>query len=189
MKEQGSCDKRLELIYKYFSHHIRTNTSVVVAMLDVIKEGLSDDSMMDMIMESGYLLDVFDRGMSISFNHILGKEEENFQEEIDLKLFTELFATNALPKDGSCNISITIPEGCFINCNGYTFKSIYQILLHEAALSTEKEMSVSFQNNSVSIKPDKGFNDINPIYFIFAEVLQKSGIQTELDKAVITLRF
>jgi len=189
MRASDSCDRRLELSYKYFSHHLRTNTSVVVAMLDVIKEGLSDDSMMEMIMESGYLLDVFDRGMSITFNHILGKKESSEREDIDLNLLIDLFLKNAVPKDGSCELLFEIPKNCIINCDGYSFKSIFQIFLHEAVLASNINVTVTFSGNELAIIPDKGFNEINPIFSIFKEIFQKNGVETVLDISFIKLRF
>jgi len=189
MNAPDTPEKRLELVYKYFSHHMRTNTAVIVAMLEAINEGLSDESMNQMIMESGYLLDIFDRGMSVCFNHIFNKEESSDPEGVDLLTLVNLFVNNGVTKDGSCNAEISIPENLKIQCEPYSFKSLIQIFLHEAALVTQNSFRVRFKGNQLDIEPDKGFYENPPVFAIFKEVLARQGIATEYSKISITLRF
>lgn len=189
MHTAENSNKRVEIVHRYFSHHIRTNTAVIVAMLEAINEGLSDESMTQMIMESGYLLDLFDRGMSVCFNHILGKEESSQPEDIDLKLLVNLFIENAVPKDGSCNTESNIPENLKVHCEPFAFKSLLQILMHEGALAAQGKLSVLYADNTISIKPDGGFYENPPAFAIFKEVLAKQGIYTKYDKTSIELRF
>ncbi|ADD69457.1 hypothetical protein Dacet_2703 [Denitrovibrio acetiphilus DSM 12809] len=189
MNSTESPEKKLETVYKYFSHHIRTNTAVIVAMLEAINEGLTDESMTQMIMESGYLLDIFDRGMSVSFNHIFGKAESSEYEDVDLATLINLFITNAVPKDGSCEAVSSVPDGVKIRCEPYSFKNIIQIYLHEATLAANEGFSVTFIKNELSISPDKGFYDNPSVFAIFEDVLAKHNIETKYDKSSIKLRF
>lgn len=189
MDTAGGSDKRLETVYKYFSHHMRTNIAVVVAMLEAMSEGLSDESMTEMVMESGYLLDIFDRGMSVSFNHIFGKSESSEPEFLELALLVGLFVSNAVTKDGSCNVELTIPENIKVRCEPYSFKSIVQIFLHEAALNAKSGFVVIFEDNTLTIAPDKGFYDNPPVFEIFSELMKKQGITAQYDKISIKLRF
>ena len=75
----------LSVVREYFSHNLRTSTAMVVATVSLFKFGLSDDSdsMADMIVESAYFLDVYDKGMEILFNYILGKPIRNDKETFD----------------------------------------------------------------------------------------------------------
>jgi len=189
MNAPESPEKRIEIIYKYFSHHIRTNTAVIVAMLEVINEGMSDESMTEMVMESGCLLDLFDRGMGVCFNHLFGKEEKSQPEDIELHMLVELFVNNAVTKDGSCNVDIDIPADLTVRCEPYSFKSLVQIFLHESALAAVSGFRVSFKDNQLEISPDEGYYDNPPAFAVFKELLGKQGIVTEYDKKFIKLRF
>jgi len=189
MNTAENSNKLVETVHRYFSHHIRTNTAVIVAMLEAINEGLTDESMSQMIMESGYLLDIFDRGMSVCFNHIFGKRESSEPEDVELKMLVDLFILNAVPKDGSCNTDTDIPENLKVHCEPYAFKNLLQIFLHEAVLAAQGSFSVRFADNTISIKPDGGFYENPEIFAIFKEVLASQGILTDYDKISIQLRF
>ena len=182
-------DKRIETVYRYFSHHIRTNTAVIVAMLEAINEGLSDESMSEMIMESGYLLDIFDRGMSVSFNHIFGKEEKSVPEPIELLFLINLFVNSAVTKDGSCTANINIPEKLAVICEPYSFKSLLQIFLHETVLACSREFTVSYSESILEMLPDKEFYENPPAFAVFKEIFSRQGITVEYDKKSIRLRF
>lgn len=173
---ENSEKKRLELVYKYFSHHMRTNTAVIVAMLEAINEGLSDESMTEMIMESGYLLDIFDRGMSVCFNHIFDKSESSDTEQVDLHMLIKLFVDNGVTKDINGNVTIDLPESTMISCEPYAFKSLIQIFLHEAALVSKEKFSVVFDKNTLTISPDTKFYENPPVFSIMKEILKKNKI-------------
>lgn len=188
MPSNAGLEHRLDTTYRYFSHHIRTCTSVVVAMLDAVAEGLTDDSMTAMIMESGYLLDIYDRGMSVCFNHILGKPHEIVLEKVDVRHLIELYENNAVSAESHAVLDCDISEMA-VMCDGYSFKSFFQILLQEGLASAKKSLKISREGNEIKILPDKGYNEIQPIFNIFAEVFQKSGITMIFDMSSITLRF
>lgn len=189
MNSAESREKNLETVYKYFSHHIRTNTSVIVATLEAINEGLSDQSMTEMIMESGYLLDLFDRGMSVCFNHILGKEESSQPENVELGLLINLFIKNAVTKDGTCCTAITIPKNIKIHCEPYSFKNLTQILLHETALVSRCSFKADFKGNELTIAPDHGYYEFPAVFSIFEEIYAKQEITAIYNKTSIILRF
>jgi len=182
-------EKRIETVYKYFSHHIRTNTAVIVAMLEAINEGLSDDSMTGMIMESGYLLDIFDRGMSVCFNCILNKEECSEEEEVELKKLVDIFVSKAVAEEIREGTKVDIPEKLTVKCEPYAFKNLLQIFMHEAALSSSTAFNVSYKDNCLNITPEKDFYETPAVFGIFSDVLSKQKIITEYDKKSIKLRF
>lgn len=188
MRESPDLKKNLDIVYRYFSHYIRTCTSVVVAMLDVVAEGLSDESMTAMIMESGYLLDIYDRGMSVSFNHILDKKHETELEKVDIGLLLKLFSKNAISAESGVSISGNI-DSCCVLCDAYSFKSLLQILLQEAVASAKTDVRVTFDKNVLSIAPDNGYNEVQPIFSIFAEIFAETNIYMSYDKNKIDLRF
>lgn len=188
MSVTRNLEKELDITYRYFSHHIRTCTSVVVAMLDVVAEGLTDESMTSMIMESGYLLDIYDRGMSVCFNHILGKPHKIELEQVDLNLLISLYEKNAVSKEGGISV---VYDTCTksVTCDAYSFKSLFQILLQEALSSSKSELKVTLNENTLSVVPDNGYNEIQGVFSIFAEIFGRTGIVMTYDKSIINLRF
>lgn len=189
MDAPESTEKRLETVYKFFSHHIRTNTAVIVGMLEAINEGLSDESMYEMIMEAGYLLDLFDRGMSVCFNHLFNKKESSEPERVELFKLVSHFVKNGVAKDGSRTTEVDIPENIRINCEPYSFKSLLQIFIHEADLAAESSFKLSFCDGSLEITPDREFYQNPPVFDIFRSVLSAQGIETEYNNKSIILRF
>ena len=188
MSSPGSLEDQLDVTYRYFSHHIRTCTSVVVAMLDAVAEGLTDESMTAMIMESGYLLDIYDRGMSVCFNHILKKPHDLDMESVDLGHLLDLYIKNAVSAESSVQIENNVGS-VHVFCDAYSFKSLFQILLQEALSSAKKKLTVTLDSAVLTVIPDGGLNEIQKIFPIFAEILKRSGIMMEYDRSCIKLRF
>ena len=187
MASAPELERRLDITYRYFSHHIRTCTSVVVAMLDAVAEGLTDDSMTAMIMESGYLLDIYDRGMSVCFSHILNKPHNVELEEVDMDHLTELYIKNGVSPE-SPMVTHHL-KGVHVTCDAYSFKSLFQILMQEGLASSRDELKIVHDENKIFIIPDKGYNEIQPIFSIFAEIFERTGIVMSFDKSSIILRF
>lgn len=188
MSSPGNMEHELDVTYRYFSHHIRTCTSVVVAMLDMVVEGLNDDSMNSMILESGYLLDIYDRGMSVCFNHILNKPHRIELEKVDISLLLNLYVKNAVSAESPAALSHNI-GAMTVECDAYSFKSLFQIMLQEGMSSASKELKVTRDKNSVVIEPDTGFNEVQPVFSIFAQILERSFIMMDFSKSSIRLRF
>jgi hypothetical protein len=189
MDPQPVCDKQIEIVYKYFSHHIRTNTAVIVAMLEAINDGLTDDSATSMIMESGFLLDLFDRGMSVCFNHILRKAESSSPESVNLFKLISLFIDNGMSKESGCTADISIPQDTAIQCEPYSFKSLILILMHESALAAQSGLNIEFRDDTLKITPDSGFYENPPILEIFSEIFAKQGFHFEYNNNFFLLRF
>ena len=80
----------LSIVREYFSHNMRTSTAMVVATVSIFKFGLSDDTdnMTDMIIESSYFLDVYDKAIVVLFNYVLNKPIKNVKEKFDTVTIT-----------------------------------------------------------------------------------------------------
>src|SRR6056297_967646 len=83
----------LRLAYEYFSHHIRTSSSTIVATLEAVKDGLADDpdEMLNIVTESGFLLDLFDRGLCVAISIASGDELPARSERINVGRLSEHF--------------------------------------------------------------------------------------------------
>ena len=182
----------LSVVREYFSHNLRTSTAMVVATVSLFKFGLSDDSasMADMIVESAYFLDVYDKGMEILFNYILGKPIRNDKETFDPVKITGKVIEDLKNTVKEQNINIFC---CFENMNtcetnSYVAKALLELILCEEIRKCNAEMTISSRDNVLCIK--KTTETKNPeIYKIFAKFFAEFSIEFTYTLDTITLRF
>lgn len=182
----------LSVVWEYFSHNLRTSTAMVVATVSLFKFGLSDDSdsMADMIVESAYFLDVYDKGMEILFNYILGKPIRNDKETFDPVKITGKVIEDLKNTVKEQNINIFC---CFENMNtcetnSYVAKALLELILCEEIRKCNAEMTISSRDNVLCIK--KTTETKNPeIYKIFAKFFAEFSIEFTYTLDTITLRF
>ena len=182
----------LSVVREYFSHNLRTSIVMVVATVSLFKFGLSDDSdsMADMIVESAYFLDVYDKGMEILFNYILGKPIRNDKETFDPVKITGKVIEDLKNTVKEQNINIFC---CFENMNtcetnSYVAKALLELILCEEIRKCNAEMTISSRDNVLCIK--KTTETKNPeIYKIFAKFFAEFSIEFTYTLDAITLRF
>lgn len=182
----------LSVVREYFSHNLRTSTAMVVATVSLFKFGLSDDSdsMADMIVESAYFLDVYDKGMEILFNYILGKPIRNDKETFDPvkitgKVIEDLKNT---VKEQNINIFCRFENMNTCETNSYVAKALLELILCEEIRKCNAEMTISSRDNVLCIK--KTTETKNPeIYKIFAKFFAEFSIEFTYTLDTITLRF
>ena len=182
----------LSVVREYFSHNLRTSTAMVVATVSLFKFGPSDDSdsMADMIVESAYFLDVYDKGMEILFNYILGKPIRNDKETFDPVKITGKVIEDLKNTVKEQNINIFC---CFENMNtcetnSYVAKALLELILCEEIRKCNAEMTISSRDNVLCIK--KTTETKNPeIYKIFAKFFAEFSIEFTYTLDTITLRF
>lgn len=182
----------LSVVREYFSHNLRTSTAMVVATVSLFKFGLSDDtdSMADMIVESSYFLDVYDKGMEVLFNYILGKPIRNDKETFDPvkitgKVIEDLRSTI---KEQNINISCFFEDMNTWETNSYVAKTLLELILCEEIRKCTAEMTISSRDNVLYIK--KAEESKNPeIYKIFARFFAEFNIEFTYTLDTLTLRF
>ncbi len=182
----------LSIVREYFSHNLRTSTAMVVATVSIFKFGLSDDtdSMADMIIESSYFLDVYDKGMEILFNYILGKPIRNDKEIFDPvkitgKVIEDLRSTI---KEQNITISCFFEDMNKCETNSYVAKTLLELILCEEIRKCNSSINVSSRENVLYLK--KSTETKNPeIYDIFARFFAEFNIEFTYTLDSLTLRF
>lgn len=182
----------LSIVREYFSHNLRTSTAMVVATVSIFKFGISDDtdSMADMIIESSYYLDVYDKGMEVLFNYILGKPIRNDKETFDpVKIASRVIEDlHSTIKEQNINISYSFEDMGVFKTNNYVAKTLLELVLCEEIKKCVADIVISSKNNTLSIK--KNCDTDNPeIYKIFARFFAELGIEFTYTNNTITLRF
>lgn len=182
----------LSVVREYFSHNMRTSTAMVVATVSIFKFGLSDDTdyMTDMIIESSYFLDVYDKGMEVLFNFVLGKPIKNEQEKFD-----PVKITGKVIEDLRCSIneqnikvSCIFDEMSEVKTNSYIAKTLLELILCEEVRKCSSELNIVSRDNVLTLKKANQ-TDIPEIYNIFNKILAEVNIEFTYTSDSVSLRF
>ncbi len=182
----------LSVVREYFSHNMRTSTAMVVATVSIFKFGLSDDTdnMTDMIIESSYFLDVYDKGMEVLFNFVLGKPIKNEQEKFD-----PVKITGKVIEDLRCSIneqnikvSCIFDEMSEVKTNSYIAKTLLELILCEEVRKCSSELNIVSRDNVLTLKKSNQ-TDIPEIYNIFNKILAEVNIEFTYTSDSVSLRF
>lgn len=182
----------LSVVREYFSHNMRTSTAMVVATVSIFKFGLSDDTdnMTDMIIESSYFLDVYDKGMEVLFNFVLGKPIKNEQEKFD-----PVKITGKVIEDLRCSIneqnikvSCIFDEMSEVKTNSYIAKTLLELILCEEVRKCSSELNIVSRDNVLTFKKANQ-TDIPEIYNIFNKILAEVNIEFTYTSDSVSLRF
>ena len=182
----------LSVVREYFSHNLRTSTAMVVATVSIFKFGLSDDTdnMADMIIESSYFLDVYDKGMEVLFNYVLGKPIRNDKEAFDpVKITGKVIEDlRSSIKEQNINVLCFFEDMKPVETNSYVAKTLLELILCEEIRKCTSDLTISSRDNILLIKKTKGTK--NPeIYNIFARFFKESNIEFTYTEDTLTLRF
>ena len=190
--DSSSLVKELSIVREYFSHNMRTATAMVVATVSIFKFGLDDDTenLSNMIIESSYFLDIYDKGMEVLFNYILGKPLRTEKEEID-----PVKITGRLIDDLQCSIK---EQGLNVECffedmniketNGYIVKTLLELILCEEIKKSEAGIEIKTGDKVFSIRKAVP-NDSPEIYDIYIKLLAELNIEFKYNKENLTLKF
>lgn len=182
----------LNIVREYFSHNLRTSTAMVVATVSMFKYGLSDDTdnIADMIIESAYFLDIYDKGMETLFSYIFGNTLRNDKEHIDpVKIAGKLIddIKNSIKTQG-VEIECFFDEMDIDNNNSYVVKTLIELILCEEIRKCESKLVIKAKDNVFTILRDKVFQSPE-IYSIFARILLELNIKFEYSSENLILRF
>lgn len=186
--------KELSLVREFFSHNIRTSTAIVVATAMIFKYNLLDepdpDSDSDIISESAYFLDVYDKGMDICFDFVLNKPIRNDLEEVYPSKIIRHFQ-NKLPitiKDQGIDLEIELDE--FVaKSNLHALKTLIEIILCQEVRNCKGVMKIKGEAGVYSIVCEEALSAYPEIYNIFQKLLAIFGVDFSFDNNSIVLRF
>lgn len=184
--------KDLSIVREYFSHNMRTSTAMVVATVSMFKYGLNDDidNMSDIIIESAYFLDIYDKGMETLFSYLFDNKIRNDKEQFDpLKIAVRLIEDikNSIKTQG-VEIECFFDNMNINNTNSYAVKTLIELILCEEIRKSESKLILKAKNNTFTIIREKP-SELPAIYSIFARFLQELNIEFTYDNETLILRF
>lgn len=184
--------KDLSVVREYFSHNMRTATAMVVATVSIFKFGLDDDTenLSNMIIESSYFLDIYDKGMEVLFNYILGKPLRSEKDEIDpVKITARLIEDlQCSIKEQGLNVECYFDDMTISETNSYIVKTLLELILCEEIKKSEAGIEIKTGDKTFSIR--KAAPTDNPeIYDIYVKLLSDLNIEFKYTKDNLTLKF
>lgn len=183
--------KDLSTVREYFSHNIRTSTAMVVATVMVFKCGLGDDmeNMSDVIAESAYFLDVYDKGMEILFDFVLGIPVRDDMEEIEPSRLIGHFITKVPITITEQGINLSVDtDGFKFKSNSHIVKNLLEIILCEEARKSRGNVKITGRDGVYAIDKDTR-SEIPAIFAIFKRLFAKLGIGFDYNENRLELRF
>lgn len=184
----------LSLVREFFSHNIRTSTAIVVATAMIFKYNLLDEQDdggdSDVISESAYFLDVFDKGMDICFDFVLNKPLRNDLEEVYPSKIIRHFQ-HKLPitiADQGIDLQIELDEFA-TKSNLHAIKTIIEIILCQEVRNCKGLLKITGEGGVYSISCEESLSPCPEIYGIFQKLLAILGVDFSFDDNSIVMRF
>lgn len=183
--------KDLSTVREYFSHNIRTSAAMVVATVMVFKCGLSEDTdnMSDIISESAYFLDVYDKGMEIMFDFVLGKPIEKETDIIEPSKLINHFMAKVPLTIAEQGINFSIDTDDFkIKTNGHIVKNLIEMVLCEEARKSSGNISITCKEGVFLISKENKV-DVPDIFELFVRLFAALNIEFSCSSNQIQMRF
>ncbi|UOD35566.1 hypothetical protein DSN97_04375 [Deferribacteraceae bacterium V6Fe1] len=180
-------DKKLNKVYEFFSHNVRTFTTEIVTTIECLKVGFveTESEEFDIVYEAAYLLDLYDIGLNIVFKYLSGDESVN-KEKVSVKEITEEFlkSVNGYITSSELNIVKDYQNDTVLTDN-FIFKNIYKIILYEFIKLASGALNISLAEK-IEISSEK-LNDKYPeIFSLFGQILNSVGVKfTMIDNKII----
>ncbi len=182
----------LNIVKDYFSHNMRTSTAMVVAAVSIFKFGLSDDTdnMTDMIIESSYFLDVYDKGMEVLFNYILGHPIGSDRELFDPAKITSkvIDGLQCSIKEQNIQVSCVFHEMNAFETNIYMAKTLLELILCEEIRKCNSSLSIYTSGDIFTITKSNP-HEAPEIYKLFTKFLSELNIEFTYSNDSVNLRF
>jgi hypothetical protein len=162
-------------------------------MMEAVQDGFEDDGgeMMEMVAQSGFLLDLFDRGMSATFHFLISDEIDHRDDEIYLGKLTEhlMEKISVLNENPEIVLEIDIePDFCVKN-NAYLMKSIFMITIYEALKNASGKLLIKGAAPLLTLTSENTYSDLPAVIQIFTEMFRKARIDLSYDSNTISMRF
>lgn len=188
-------NERLKCAYEYFSHNIRTATSTIVAILEAIKSGLVEDDemqdMMDMVVESGFFLDMFDSGMETCFRFLVDSTAPVSSELIDINKLVPHFMERVpkLMEERGTTVVQNITSSIRTDGSAHTIKVLLEIILYEAVKSSGETLTVSSEDRTLTVVSSEPFVEIPEVFSILKDILSRCGVSFDWTEESFVLGF
>ncbi len=162
-------------------------------MLEAVNDDLGDDAeeMLEIVAESGFLLDTFDRGMSSCFRFLLEDKVDAADDDIDVKRLVDhyLDKTKFSTHPDQADIEIDVEDDFHIRTCGYVFKTLFMMVLSEAVANAKGKLIIKGEPPVLSLSCGQGFNELPVVFSIFTNMFERGGTRFSYTSDEISMRF
>lgn len=182
----------LNIVREYFSHNMRTSTAMVVATLMIGKCELGSgiENISEILYESAYFLDIYDKGMEICFDYVLG---EPVSKELDdvypSKVINHVHSQLPMTlEEQEVSVELNIDDFT-TKSNSYIIKSLLEVILCEEVRRAKGVLKISGSGGEYLISRQPSDFERPAIFTVFTKMFAELGIKLIYDDINIWLRF
>ena len=183
---------KLRAIQTYFSHHMRNCTAMIAASVTLISYRMTNDErkLMDEVTEAAFLLDLFDAGMNICYDHAFGVEPINFNDKYDVEAFIRHFLDQCknIMSERDIKLDLHISNPCIINGNSHELRVIINLIIYEMILQANSSFNVELNKNRLTLSTDT-YSGAPEVWTTMKEVCKKRNITFSYDDKGCVLEF
>jgi hypothetical protein len=131
----------------------------------------------DDVTEASFLLDLFDAGMGICFDHTFGIEPIFFNDDYDVEAFVQHFLEQCknIMSEREIELVLNINNSCVTKGNSHELRIIINLIVYEMILKSGKSLSISLNKNCLTLSADTSFEE-PLIWGTIKDVCKKRGI-------------
>ena len=182
----------LRAIQTFFSHHMRNCTAMIAASVTLLSYRMTGDEqkLLDEVTEASFLLDLFDAGMNICYDHVFGADTINFNDDFDTVAFVNHFLdqckTIMSERDIALDFHVTNPS--VINGNSHELRVIINLIIYEIMIQASRSLVINLDKNLLTLSIDAYFS-APEVWATLKDVCKKRGIAFSYDNRGCILEF
>ncbi|MDR2869253.1 MAG: hypothetical protein LBV04_02275 [Deferribacteraceae bacterium] len=181
----------LKQIYNYFSHHMRNCTAMIATSVTLLsyKMGIDEDQLFKDVIESSFLLDLFDRGMHTCFQDVFG-DSTDYSDELSLKLAVCNFVEqcDSYVKEKGIKLNLNIEDAAIIRGKVHEIRVLTNTIIYEMLHDAQDSFNISVKRNKIIVEVSKDKQE-PAIWSIFKRIFQKYGVQLSFDGKICSLEY
>jgi len=182
----------LRVIHAYFSHHIRNCAAMIAASVTLLSYRMTSDEqkLIDEVTEASFLLDLFDAGMNICFDHTFGLPHIDYNDDYDIEAFVRHFLDQCktIISERDVELDFRVNNPSVVKGNSHELRIIINLIIYEMILQAIRSASIELNKNRIIVSAD-AYRTAPPIWGVIKNVLKIRGISFSFDDKECVLEF
>jgi hypothetical protein len=181
----------LKQIYTYFSHHVRNSTAMIATSVTLLsyKMGVDEDQLFKDVIESSFLLDLFDRAMHICFQDVFGESAE-YVDELSLKqaVCNFLEQCDSYIHEKGISVKLEMENVATIKGKVHEIRVLTNTVIYEMLKDAQDTLKLHIKGNKITIEVTKDKREPE-IWGIFKRIFKKYGVQFSHNGNICSLEY
>ena len=181
----------LQTVYSYFSHHMRNCTAMIATSVTLLSHKMSNDEerLFNEVIESSFLLDLFDRGMHICFQEVF-EDTTEYTDTLNLEQAVLHFVVQckSLMEEKGVKLNLHVGSPAMISGQVHEIRTLTNIIMYELINQTHVILTGKLINKKLTVTAD-GQVVVPEIWALFKQILGKHNVRFEYIKNRCVLEF